>query len=276
MRPTTVEDVLNALRDLPSVPALVSELLADLDPDEVDLSKLAARLGRDPALVSKVLRVANSPFYGLAGRVQSLQEAATVIGLRSLRSVILAASMSQALRGSGAVAAATDGFWREALASAVCCRALAGGRGAAAEHAFVAGLLHGLGRLALCVGMPDQQAAISAYCDARRCDWASAAAELELPHYAAIGEALAVRWHFPPSLVRAIAQHAAPPADADLLVRIVHVADVIARCNAVASGELEQVGFIDEPSLRLMLSAPDRMCEAWRSLRSAMTMESYL
>jgi len=77
---------------IPSLPEVVTEVLRLLNDPGSEIQQFEDVLGKDPALVAKMLRVVNSPFYGLARPMTSIKEAVMVLGFRSLRSLVLAAS----------------------------------------------------------------------------------------------------------------------------------------------------------------------------------------
>ena len=86
------------LKQLPSLPSAVSDLLASFSNEEVDVEQIARQIARDQGLTARVLRVANSSFYGLQSKVGTINEAVVVLGFRAVRSMVMAVSMNGAFR----------------------------------------------------------------------------------------------------------------------------------------------------------------------------------
>ena len=228
----TCEPLLIAdVRDLPVLPAAVLELLDMLGRDDVDTSQLVARISLDQALTAKTLRLANSSFYGVLRQVGSVTDATTMLGLRTVRAVVTAAALTGSFKPPACKGFDFMAFWRHAVNTAVSARLLAAEVGADPDAAFTAGLLHDVGRLVLASAFPERYAGVLAH--RVKADIALRDAELALLgiDHAAVGAAVAERWRFPKAIVEVIGNHHTPAACATafVLVRIVHIADQLAR-----------------------------------------------
>ncbi len=220
------------VRDLAAMPQVVHEVLAAMRDAGVSIDAVAARVGHDPALVARTLRVANSPFYGLAGRIGSIRDALRVVGLRRLGTVLMAASVSDCFPPPACRGFVFKSFWGHSFATAICAQALAAACHLDEGSAFTAGLLHDIGRLVLATYYPRQlEAAIA---DAQLRDVAPLDGEravLALDH-CEVGAWVAAHWHFADVVVDAIGHHHEPPprdaAAAPTLGDLIHVADGIA------------------------------------------------
>ena len=93
----TLADTLARIQRLPVMSAVAMEVLQSLNGADLDVDALARRIAQDQAIAARVLRVANSPFYGMAGRVASIHDAIMVLGLSAVRSLVLAAAVVTAL-----------------------------------------------------------------------------------------------------------------------------------------------------------------------------------
>ncbi|HWJ93547.1 MAG TPA: HDOD domain-containing protein, partial [Telluria sp.] len=82
------------LDDLPSLPAVVMELLGTIEQEDVDVAVLARKVSHDQALTAKTLRLANSSAYGLAVKVTTVQQAITLLGFQTTRNLITAAALT--------------------------------------------------------------------------------------------------------------------------------------------------------------------------------------
>lgn len=242
LKPLQPDQVVDAVRQLPSLPAVVVELLESADRDDVNAEALANKIALDQALAARALKVANSPFYGLQSKVASIQDATVILGLRQIRSLVAAAAVTGAFAPSRTPWFDQRLFWQHCVGVALCARILAAEAGISEDGAFTAGLLHDIGRLVLVTCFPEEYRLALDY--QRKHDCLLLAAErdvLGLDH-ARVGLALAERWHFAPSIQEAVAHHHAPEdATADSLAGVVHVADVMAHALDLCPREDELV-----------------------------------
>lgn len=241
IQPISRYDLLAALRDLPPLPSVVLELVESLGHEELSAAQYAAKISRDQALAAKILRLANSSFYGRGRQVRSVPEAITLLGLRTVRGAVTAAGLTGSFRRHPGFDQTT--FWRHSLGSALCAQALAGElRRDDADVAFTVGLLHDIGRLALANAFAPAYAEVERWRHDRDCNIGDAEyAVLGIDH-AEIGGLIARQWNFAPAIVDAIRQHHVPPASADLsLTGIAHVGDAIAHALGLAGDADEAV-----------------------------------
>ena len=93
-------DILGGVEDLPSLPAVVMELLGSLDQEDLDIAVLAKKVSNDPALTAKTLRLANSSAFGLQVKATTIQQAMTYLGFEATRNLITAAALKSCMRSS--------------------------------------------------------------------------------------------------------------------------------------------------------------------------------
>jgi putative nucleotidyltransferase with HDIG domain len=234
----TLEQLMDGVKDLPSLPAVVMELLSSIDQEDVDISVLARKVSYDQALTAKTLHLANSSVFGLQVKVTTIQQAITFLGFQATRNLITAAALSGSFPSGRCPGFDDRAFWRHSIASAGCARALARRLRFNQDFAFTAGLLHDIGRLVLVTAKPDAYREVLAWRAEHRCEWREAErAVLGLDHVDA-GVALADHWHFSAVMRQAIACHHAPEAPgAGALAGIVHVADAIVHALDLAGEE---------------------------------------
>ncbi len=257
VEPIDAEQLRQRVRDLPALPRATLDALAALRDDEATSAQCADVIGRDQALAVRTLRLANSAFYGVSGRVGSLRDAVHLLGRRTLCSVLTLASVTQQFRPEDCPPFNFAGFWRHAVATGLVARALARQHDFDEDQAFTAGLLHDVGRLALATHFP--RASAAAMLRASSLD----AALHEIEHallgtdHLAVGAQVAAQWHFPPEVVRAIAQHHDPEeSGATSLADIVHVADAVAHALDLAGDPQEMVPQVQAASWDRVVPAP--------------------
>jgi putative nucleotidyltransferase with HDIG domain len=142
--------------DLPTLPDIALKVLELAGSDEASARQIEDALQRDQALAARVLRMSNSAYYAMRGTVSTLSHAVVILGTRALRTVVLAAcseSLCQHKRSSFK----DRTLWRHSVASGIAARFIARRcRYAMPEEAFVAGLLHDIGKLVLDVNHREQ------------------------------------------------------------------------------------------------------------------------
>jgi putative nucleotidyltransferase with HDIG domain len=226
--PLTYDDVVNNLDDLPSLPAVVMELLNSIDQEETDITVLAKKVSHDQALTAKTLRLANSSLFGLQVKVTTIQQAITFLGFQSTRNLITAASVTGCFADNQCPGFDHNMFWRHSIATAACAKILARHVRFNQDYAFTAGLLHDIGRLVLVSSFPQEYAQVIAHQQANDCYTLDAErAVLGIDHVEA-GLALAEHWNFSDTMRLAIAGHHDPgKVGAGFLAAIIHVADAV-------------------------------------------------
>ena len=224
----TIDEVIENVRDLPSLPAIVMEIMHTMGQADVDIKAIAGKLQLDQALTAKTLRLANSSFYGMQRKVTTIQQAISILGFHSVRSLITASAVTGSFAASQVKNFDFQAFWRHSIASAVCAKALAKYCRASQEYAFMAGLLHDIGRLVLVTRFPAQYEAVIAHRASRDCQMFEAEREILGIDHASAGFALAEHWKFPEAIQRAVSGHHEPAgAQVDPLAAIVHASDAI-------------------------------------------------
>jgi putative nucleotidyltransferase with HDIG domain len=224
----TYDDVVRNLDDLPSLPAVVMELLNSIDQDDIDISVLAKKVSYDQALTAKTLRLANSSLYGLQVKVTTIQQAITYLGFQTTRNLITAAAVTGCFAEGHCPGFDHKAFWRHSIATAACAKVLARQMRFNQDYAFTAGLLHDIGRLVLVSCFPNQYSETIAYRDQHDCYLLEAERTVLGVDHVDAGLALAEHWNFSDTMRLAIGGHHDPEAPgAGFLAAIIHVADAI-------------------------------------------------
>ena len=224
----TREEIAGNLDDLPSLPAVVMELLDSIDQEDVDISVLAKKVSHDQALTAKTLRLANSSLYSLQVKVTTIQQAITYLGFQTTRNLITAAAVTGCFPEGRCVGFDDKAFWHHSVATACCAKVLARQMRFNQDYAFTGGLLHDIGRLVLVTCFPLHYQRVLSYRATNDCHLLEAErAVLGLDHVEA-GLVLAEHWNFSDTMRLGIAGHHDPDAPgAGFLTTIIHVADAV-------------------------------------------------
>ena len=244
---------------LPPLPEAMTAVLLALNRAHLSANRSIELIEHDPALAARLLRLANSAFYGVPGRVASIGDAVRMLGLRTVSGVLAAASVHNAIRIESCSGFDFQAYWQHAIACALAARALAPLAGLDADEAFLAGLMHDIGQLALAAFYPSHASAALARAQAN--DLSPEHAEqavLGIAH-PQVGALLATHWHFPAPVVRAIAHHHAPEPAGNgqrlSLSGLVQVADAVAHALDLLADPNEAVPAID-PAVWQALALP--------------------
>jgi len=212
------------------MPQILIKLLAHLQADDLGMAALAALVAQDAGMTGKILGVANSSAYQRGARQASLEQAMMALGTDMIKLLVIGDSVFQTFN-SFPNPGATDlrGFWKNALTTAVLAREIARRIGyAQSEEAYLAGLLHNVGRLALLAAAPREYAFnFTARDDEDLC--AVEQRTLQITHTEA-GAWLIERWQLDSFLADSVLYHHEPSArleDAHPLIRILRTAHVL-------------------------------------------------
>ncbi len=152
-RPNFINDIAAGKVELPTIPRVVQRLIVALQDPDVDTRKISEALAQDPILSAKVLRLANSAFFGGQRSMASIDAAVALIGLQALNRLIVACGVAAPFKEIPGIDLKV--FWRDALIAGIAANKLAPRFSADAEEAYTCGLLHVTGHLILCQTYPD-------------------------------------------------------------------------------------------------------------------------
>lgn len=234
----TLDQVAEAVAEVPALPLTVQRVMDACAGGDADARAVSEMILADQGLTANVLKLANSAYYGHPRRVTTVTDAVVLLGMSAIRSLALSSHTARLLsRPLPGYAMARGDLWRHSLAVAFVSRRLAAeGAAVAVEEAFVAGLLHDLGKVVLSDFLGDGFEELTVTAHRRRIPLHVAERELLGFDHADVGARIAGAWRFPPPLVEAIGMHHRPAeaAVAPALTHTVCAAD--AACRMVAAG----------------------------------------
>ena len=260
----SAREILAKIDSLPPMPAVAAKLLQAVSDPDIGAREIATWLERDPGMTANLLRLCNSPFYGLRNQVTSVRQAASLLGLTKVAqiSLTLLASRHLAPPQRGYDLAAGE-LWKSSVTSALAAELLAEEtRYPSPGTAYTAGLLQDVGKIALAEFVGEALPRIRGLVEAEGLPWDEAELRVVgLPHTEA-GAILLARWQFPEILVESVRTHH-DPSRATLdpaLARISHVADALTMTLGVGLGADGLAYALDESSLEsLGLSGRERI-----------------
>ncbi len=246
--------LLSGVAELFSIPLVFSQIVALLDDDSLSVAKLASVFDKDPGLTVRLLRMVNSPHYGLTKRVDSVPRAISLLGIDELKKLSLGRCLIKEFAELPDGVLPAEQFWRHSIRCGLFARAIAELIEVdKPQQYFTGGLLHDIGRLTMVERMPQQYTV--AIVRARQQGQAMFRAEQDVLKldYALVGQLLGERWGLEPTLVRMIGGHHSPRlANYSLPACILHIADIFSHLSG--------------HELLLVETVPELQERAWQKL----------
>lgn len=259
----SVKDLVASEVKLASFPDIYFKIRQVLDSPVSSPAQVADVISKDTSLSAKLLKLVNSPFYGLPQRIDSISRAIMVIGGQEISTLVLGISAMNAFKDIPPELINMRTFWEHSVGVGVFARLLgaAAGQGGA-ERLFVAGILHDIGRLVLFKKMP--HAAVEAIYYAQSNGIPLFAAEEEVMGFShpLVGGLLLRAWKFPDALVSCVACHHKPSGcKSSVEPAIVHLADVTAVAMGLAPPASSTVPILDAAAWDRLGLSPERLGE---------------
>ncbi len=225
-----LQRLVREVRDLPALPESTLKVMHLTDDPRTNAADIARALSMDQAMTVRLLKLANSAFYGGMRRVATVTEAVVLLGQRTVRNMAIALScqelLDRALPGYGMD---TGELWRHSFCCAYAAQALARKAGyRVAEEAFVGGLLHDIGKVILNLYMQAEFAKVSKLASLASLPFMEAERLVLGFDHAEAGARVLEKWNLPAPLVASVRYHHSPQDEPEpsALTAIVHLADV--------------------------------------------------
>jgi len=223
------DEITKEIRSIPKYPEHLIQLENLLHDKDTPFSKVADVIKKDPALTAELLKIVNSAQYYLPQRVNNIQNAVSLIGFRGLKDLLLLFGAQKILSSKYQD---LDQMWEHAFHVASFAYNIAKEYGYAklADDAYIAGILHDMGKIIVRSAKPKLADTLTQFCEERGIH-GNAIENLSLgTSHARIGSLVAQKWNFPENLVIPIAFHHHPflaPDEFIDLVSIVYLANVL-------------------------------------------------
>jgi len=241
---------LAGIRDLPSIPEVVGKVMNLVKDPEVSITRISRFIEEDPVITAKVLQTANSPLFRGTSEITSLAYAASRLGLKEVKKIVLSISIMKGIKGMDR--RETRLFWQHCVSVALMTEVVnkfskipLSANDPVSNDLFVGGLLHDIGLLVLKHHFSDEYEQVMMVCEAGETNLYETELEMLGTSHAEIGAELARNWNIPESVVSMIAWHHDPEKAPDAHLRLsqtVNIADFI--CNN------QGLGFSGEVNIR--------------------------
>ena len=214
------------IKNLPTIPGIVAKISRLVENPETSAAEIGRLIAQDQVLSAKVLRMANSAFFGMSRKISSIAQALMILGFDVVKGLVLTSSVFDMIQRSMA------GLWEHSIGCAAAAGAVAETLGRDdAEEILVAGLLHDLGKVVLALNLPDDLERVQEQTQAGRVFFYEAETAVLDFHHGEIGQWLAEHWNLPDNLAEPMRLHHNPERAVICpeSTAIVHIADSIVR-----------------------------------------------
>lgn len=242
MQNTKLEDIkhrIERIGHLPTLPSIASKILELVHDPDSSIGDVGKVIQNDVSLSTKMLRIANSPFYGLRHRVGTVERALVVLGMEEIAHLVTAVSVFQAFPDlPGQPTFDREQFWDHSAGCGYIAKLLARRLRYRFEGVeFVAGLVHDIGKIVLDQYFHDAFVTVLDFTQ-RRIPMIKAERLVLGVMHPEVGEWLLTKWRLPEAIVHSVRYHHEPEKAEDhrSLVALVHMADLLCKASGIGFG----------------------------------------
>ena len=275
MSPSKLNELVVKAEDIPSLSPLFNQIDSALRDPQSNAQSIADLISKDISISAKILRVVNSPIFGLRERIHSISRAVAILGTKEVSRIVMAISVVNAFEDEKYKHVDFNNFWLHSIAVSVAAKAIAKkapkGLLKDPELVFIGGLIHDIGKLVLWTAFPQQHNDIVKYASDKGCSMHQAEMELLSMDHQSVGALVAENWRLPESLQLLIKYHNTPQ-DIDNqdpyfpLISVIHIADLIVKAMDIGWSGDELVPRLYPPSADILKLSMDDLEEITQDL----------
>ena len=263
-----LQEAVGRLQNLPSLPSLYIEINNELMSADSSLARVGDIISRDTGMTAKILQLVNSAFFGFFREISSPAQAVTLLGLDTIKALVTSVHIFSKLKIKKIGKIGIEELWKHFLTVGLLSRKIAKMEqmdSKAVDKAFMAGMLHDVGKIVLISNLPDEYKKVVAIADGESIAISEAERRVFGPSHAEVGGYLLGLWGLPDSIIEAVFFHHQPtisPEHEFGIISTVHAA------NALVAHEMPEytVGKISEVDLDVLAKTgkSDRLA-LWQS-----------
>lgn len=264
----SVKGLVSQMQTLPSLPSLYAELMEELLSEEASIRNVGKIISKDVGMSAKILQIVNSAFFGRCRHVSSPMQAASLLGLETIRALVVSVHVFSQFSPGKLAHLFLDRLWKHSMAAAAHAAAIASEEDQeqdTIDDSFIGGLLHDTGKVVLAANFPKLYGDIPAVANERKISVWEVEREVFRATHCEVGAYLMGLWGLPDQIVEALAFHHCPhkcPGRNFSPLTAVHVGDVLEQEDRADVGET--VSQVDVDYLR-ELGVADRL-DVWRKV----------
>ncbi len=234
-----LEQIISIAGDLPTIPVVATKIMQLMESETTTADDLARVISSDPAIAARVLKISNSSFYGAQRMIKTLPHAIMMLGMLTLKSVVVAASIKQIYQPYGLTEKL---LWEHSYGTGLMARMIAMMmQRVNPDEAFLGGLFHDIGKQLMNHLEEEKFSEVMQHCYNDGTPFYKMEHELFKYGHAEAGAMVIKKWNFPEHLVRAVEMHHDQelPEDEDpytlMLARIVRLANLFSHYNGIGT-----------------------------------------
>ncbi len=209
----SLRDLVSQMSTIPSLPQAYADILGELQSPDASIKRVGEIVSKDVGMTAKILQLVNSAFFGLRHHVSSPSQAASFLGVDTLKSLVLSVHIFSQLDDVKIEGFSLDRLWNHSAATGALAKRIAAAEGCAeqlCDHALMAGLLHDAGKLVIAANLPERYSGVLASVEDEGLELWEAERKILTNTHAEVGAYLLGLWGLPDPIVEAVAFHHSP------------------------------------------------------------------
>jgi len=266
MPPRFIEELKESIQtSIPTDSSIIGKVIKTLYTPDASANDLAQVMERDPPLTAKILKAANSAYYGSTSSVNSLKRAVVTLGFETIKELVGAVSVSHFFFETDPKVKGINrkGLWIHSVAVARAAQIIANRVGLGRpDVVYTVGLLHDIGKIVLTIMFPEHYKRVVSMAATKRCRIILAEQRLLNTDHTMVGKVLCDLWNLPEDISNAIFSHHDPAeksSDDLQLVRLIHLSDILARSLSIGDPGDTVVPEPARSALSLLGTSQDRI-----------------
>ena len=231
MKPDT-DELVQKIEQIPTIPIISQKITEMIGNENISFKELVGLIEKDQALAVKILKVANSAFYGLLSKVSSLEHALIVLGTREVTSIVLGFSVYNFFSDNANGTFDRTRFWKHSIICSQVAKLLGRHYNLPNDDTlFLTGLIHDMGKVVLDQYFHEEFLKVIEYVSVHNTTFSKAEKEiLGTTHYQ-IAAKLLKQWNFPAKVIMGILYHHAPWYDKNYVTNaiVIYLANILTK-----------------------------------------------
>ena len=237
-----IEDLIKCSDEIPALPFYVSKILEAINDPEANTDDIANLISKDIGLTTKILKLVNSPYFGLPAKVTTISHALSIIGLSPIGTLVLASTLMSQFKNIPENYVTMESFWSHSIASGIAAKEICKLKKLKnGESLYIAGIIHDIGSLVIYKKYPEKAHEALIQCNEYGQGLIDSEQKFLGFDHAQLGSALIEKWNLP-KLIQETTEFHHQPLNAPTYKKetaIVNLADYIIHSNQLgSSGEL--------------------------------------
>ena len=265
---SALSHVIANVDELPSLPSVYQELMEAVRSPDISLSDIGEIISRDMGMTTKILRLINSAYFGLRAEITDIPRSVSLLGLETIKSLVLGIQIFSQLDEKKIPKGFIESLWSHSMTTGTFAKAIAQNEELGkdiADQAFVAGLLHDLGKIMFASNLTDQYREVIDSTTREGIPFTEAELQIIGTTHSEVGMYLAGLWGLDAGIIQAVAFHHNPEESHEMKfgsLTAVHVANVLDHANKAAG---KQTGSVIDTEYLSAVEKADRL-PVWKKI----------